>query len=67
MSTTEFDLVLAADTGLHSSVQKDGKRRELAEDVEAFLRRGGNIAVVPDDYRADPPRKPESNYGRGSI
>ena len=43
------------------------KRGELAADVEKFLRSGGKVAEIPKGERADPPRKPENNYGRGSI
>ena len=46
---------------------KEPLRSQLAADVEAFLARGGNIRQVPRDVRADPPRRPESSYGRGSI
>jgi hypothetical protein len=42
-------------------------RDTIAADVEAFLKRGGSIEKVADDQRADPPKKPESNYGRGSV
>jgi hypothetical protein len=42
-------------------------RDQLAADVEAFLKRGGAIMEVPKDFRADPPRKPQNNYGKGSI
>ena len=43
------------------------KRDELAADVEQFLKSGGKVAEIPKGERADPPRKPENNYGRGSI
>ncbi len=43
------------------------ERDRLEADVEAFLRQGGNVSEVPRGERADPPRKPENNYGRGSI
>ena len=43
------------------------KRDELAADVERFLKTGGKVAEIPKGERADPPRKPENNYGRGSI
>lgn len=52
---------------VHSPAAKEAQRQRLASDVEAFLKRGGAIESVPQDVRADPPKKPESNYGRGSI
>jgi hypothetical protein len=51
----------------HSVEARAKIRNSLAADVEAFLARGGSIKKVADDHRADPPKKPESNYGRGSI
>jgi len=55
-----------ADTAT-SQTAKESMRQQLAADVEAFLAAGGQIEEVPHDYRADPPKKPENNYGRGSI
>ncbi|MEM9624408.1 MAG: hypothetical protein AAF993_22400 [Pseudomonadota bacterium] len=43
------------------------QRGQLADDVENFLAQGGSVSEVPKGHRADPPRKPENNYGRGSI
>lgn len=68
MSTTpDIDTALSTELLNHSSRAKEGARQSLASDVEAFLKQGGRIAEIPKDLRADPPRKPESNYGRGSI
>jgi hypothetical protein len=52
---------------VHSVTAREPVRSQLAADVEAFLAQGGNIEEVPKDYRADPPKRPESSYGRGSI
>lgn len=52
---------------VHSTAARAALRDTIAADVEAFLKRGGSIEKVADDQRADPPKKPESNYGRGSI
>lgn len=60
------DEAIAADTAT-SQTAKESMRQQLAADVEAFLAAGGRIQEVPHDYRADPPKKPENNYGRGSI
>jgi len=52
---------------VHSTAARAALRDTIAADVEAFLARGGSIEKIADDQRADPPKKPESNYGRGSI
>src|SRR5215510_10151098 len=52
---------------VHSSAARAALRDTIAADVEAFLKRGGSIEKVAADQRADPPKKPESNYGRGSV
>ncbi len=54
-------------SGVHSVEARRGIRSRLAADVDAFLARGGNIEEVPQDYRADPPKRPETSYGRGSL
>ena len=50
-----------------SSPEKELERRRLQEEVEAFLSRGGMIRQIPANVRADPPKKPESNYGGQPI
>ena len=55
------------ETSQHNVVARETARSQLEADVEAFLKAGGNIQEVPRNYRADPPKKPENNYGRGSI
>ena len=50
-----------------SLLNKEKERQALRAEVEAFLARGGKINMVPVDMRADPPRKPESNYGGQPI
>ena len=52
---------------VYSPEAKAGERSQLAADVEAFLNAGGKLREVPRGERADPPRKPENNYGKGSI
>ena len=67
--------IQSANANLHSAVSeaeytpeaKAEERGQLANDVEAFLKSGGKVKDVPKGERADPPRKPENNYGRGSI
>lgn len=43
------------------------ERQQLAADIEKFLSTGGQVAEIPKGERADPPRRPENNYGRGAI
>ena len=52
---------------VHTIAAREDARRSLEADVDAFLKTGGKIENVPRNLRADPPRKPENNYGRGSI
>lgn len=42
-------------------------REEMAAEVEAFLARGGKIAQIEPNVTADPPRKPDSDYGSRPI
>ena len=42
-------------------------RDKVAEDIAAYLQNGGTIVEVAPNVTADPPRKPESNYGARSI
>ena len=51
----------------YSPKARAAARNQLADDVEQFLKTGGKVAEIPRGERADPPRKPENNYGRGSI
>ncbi len=52
---------------VHSVEAREPARSEIASDVEKFLDGGGEIEEVPRNFRADPPRRHENNYGRGSI
>jgi hypothetical protein len=51
---------------VHSTAARAAQRDSIAADVEAFLARGGSIKKIADGDRADPPKKSESNYGRGT-
>jgi len=42
-------------------------RDELADQVAAFLARGGRINEVPPNVTADPPKKPTPDYGGRPI
>ena len=70
-SAVSTDDAASVDEAIHEAAHdveaKAADRRNLQDDVERFLQTGGEITEVPKDFRADPPKKPESNYGRGSI
>lgn len=42
-------------------------RSQVEEDIARFLMQGGAINQIAPDVTADPPRKPESNYGSRAI
>ncbi|MDX1694369.1 MAG: hypothetical protein R3208_11450 [Ketobacteraceae bacterium] len=46
---------------------KEAERRQLEEAMASFLSSGGTIKAIEPNVRADPPRKPESNYGSRPI
>jgi len=53
---------------LNSSLsQKQKEREDLRAQMEAFLSSGGNISHIERDVLADPPKKPQSNYGGQPI
>ncbi len=58
---------IAAVASAAEVAERERIRERLQDDVEAFLARGGKIEDVPNVYRADPPKKPQSNYGSRSI
>ena len=42
-------------------------REAMAADVAAFLSQGGKIQSIEPNVMADPPRKPQTNYGSRPI
>jgi len=42
-------------------------RDMLTNQIEEFLSKGGTIETVPSNITANPPKKPESNYGNRPI
>lgn len=52
---------------LFSSSEKELERKRLQEEIEAYLASGGMIRQIPLNTRADPPKRPESNYGGQPI
>ncbi|MEQ8860618.1 MAG: hypothetical protein RIC56_18405 [Pseudomonadales bacterium] len=65
--TKQAEPLEALGSDVHSISARAPVRSRLEADVEAFLEQGGNIEEVPKDYRADPPKRPQNTYGRGSI
>lgn len=51
----------------HTPETRKSMREQMASEVEAFLKAGGRVQVVEEGERADPPRKPESQYGSRPI
>lgn len=47
--------------------QREALRRQMAQEVDAFLKSGGQVEQVESGLRADPPRKPKSQYGSRPI
>lgn len=41
---------------------RDKVRKQLEDEIEAFLAKGGKIDQVAPNVTADPPQKPQNNY-----
>lgn len=50
-----------------SQEERARAREQLNADVEAFLASGGNIKKIDVNVMADPPKRPQSNYGGQPI
>jgi hypothetical protein len=46
---------------------RENIRQQLSNDIENFLKNGGNVQRVENNVRADPPKKPSMNYGSTPI
>ena len=46
---------------------KKNQRSQLQNDIAAFLKKGGQVQAIDPHVTADPPKKPESNYGSRPI
>lgn len=46
---------------------RQAQRDEMTRQIEEFLARGGKIKEIDPNVTADPPRKPESEYGSRPI
>jgi hypothetical protein len=42
-------------------------REQMAQEIEEFLARGGKINQIEPNVTADPPRKPDTDYGSRPI
>lgn len=61
------ETIASDDDALNGSTAHRQLRDEMAADVEAYLAQGGEIEVIEPNVMADPPRKPQSNYGSRPI
>ncbi len=67
-SNSEPKAVKHIDDGSDRSISsKQTIRRQLQEDIELFLKKGGSVQRVGTHITADPPKKPSSNYGSRPI
>ena len=51
----------------HTSENRKSLREQMADQVEAYLKAGGQVEVVERGKRSDRPRKPNSQYGSRPI
>lgn len=68
LDSTEMEESSSTDEWVHlTSSEKVLERQRLQSEIEAYLSSGGMIRQIPANMRADPPKKPESNYGGQPI
>ena len=58
---------LSACTSESPANLRNNVRQQLNSDVAEFLNKGGAVAEIADNVRADPPKKPAMNYGSAPI
>ena len=66
-SETESSAVVDDAPFNYDTTGREQIRQQLQSDVEAFLAKGGRINEIEPNVVADPPRKPQSNYGGQPI
>lgn len=68
LESPEMEESTSTDEWIHlTSSEKLLERQRLQSEIEAYLASGGMIRQIPANVRADPPKKPESNYGGQPI
>ena len=51
----------------HTIRAREAERSALRADIDAFLANGGKVTRVAAEFRADLPKKPQNNYGKGAL
>ena len=65
-TSEEVNTSVTVELGI-SEAERERARLQLQADVEAFLAGGGKIQSVDVNVMADPPKRPQSNYGGQPI
>jgi len=60
-------MALAECSSESTEIVRENVRQQLSSDVDLFLSNGGNVQRVDNNVRADPPKKPNMNYGSAPI
>lgn len=50
-----------------NNASREKLREQLSDDVQNYLAQGGEIRKIEPRVMADPPKRPESNYGSRPI
>lgn len=66
-SADSGDDMAAINTVESNDEERERARLKLEADIEAFLAGGGQIQAVDVNVMADPPKRPQSNYGGQPI
>ena len=51
----------------HTLTSRSRLRTQMQDDIEQFIKNGGEVKHIPKNLRNDPPKKPQSNYGSRPI
>lgn len=66
-SSGEYRSSPHAQVDAHTIRAREAERCALRVDIEAFLASGGKVTNVAAEQRTDEARKPQNNYGKGSL
>lgn len=66
-SADSGDDMAAINTVESNDEERERARLKLESDIETFLASGGQIQAVDVNVMADPPKRPQSNYGGQPI